>query len=203
MYHLVKGLYEYATSKEEYSVLLLGLDNAGKTTLLEKIKSMYLPSAPAPPKVGSTIPTVGQNVSIIPLSNPSIYLKLWDIGGQSTLRTLWKSYYSSAHAIVFVIDSTDAPRIESEVVETLREVIENEETEGVPVLVLANKQDCEESLEIAELKEVVNPVVVQLGARDSRVLPVSALEGTGVMEAVEWLKTRVMWNKESRPPTMR
>lgn len=78
---------------------------------------------------------------------------------------------------MFVIDSTDVPRIEKEVVEVLREVVENEMTEGVPVLVLANKQDCEESLEIAELKEVVNPVIVQLGARDSRVLPVSALEG--------------------------
>ena len=162
---------------------------------------------------------MGQNVSIIPLQNPAVYLKLWDIGGQSTLRKLWKSYYSSAHAIVFVIDSTDVPRIESEVVATLREVIESEETEGVPVLVLANKQDRDESLEIAELKEVINPVVVQLGARDSRVLPVSALEGwvtpperceegtnenrTGVVEAVEWLKTRVMWNKDNRPPTMR
>lgn len=193
----------YATSKEEYSILLLGLDNAGKTTLLEKIKSIYLPSQPAPPKIGSTIPTVGQNVSNIPLRNPNVYLRLWDIGGQLTLRKLWKSYYGSAHAIVFVIDSTDIPRIESEVVATLREVVENEETEGVPVLVLANKQDRDESLEIAELKEVVNPVIVQLGARDSRVLPVSALEGTGVVEAVEWLKTRVMWNKESRPPTMR
>lgn len=173
---------------------LLGLDNAGKTvlsllpppcpeiantaqTLLETIKSMYLSSALPPPKEGGTIPTVGQNVSIIPLTSPTIYLKLWDIGGQSTLRTLWKSYYSSAHAIVFVIDSTDVPRIESEVVEVLKEVVEHEETEGVPVLVLANKQDRDESLEIAELKEVVNPVVVRLGARDSRVLPVSALEG--------------------------
>jgi ADP-ribosylation factor related protein 1 len=132
-----------------------------------------------------------------------VYLKLWDIGGQSTLRKLWKSYYSSAHAIVFVIDSTDLPRINSEVVEVLREVIESEETEGVPILVLANKQDRDESLEIAELKEVVMPVVVELGARDSRVLPVSALEGQGVREAVEWLRTRVVWNRESRPPTMR
>ncbi|RPB13791.1 P-loop containing nucleoside triphosphate hydrolase protein [Morchella conica CCBAS932] len=203
MYHLATELYYYATSKEEYSVLLLGLDNAGKTTLLEKIKSLYLPNGPLPPKAGSTIPTVGQNVSLIPLSSPSIYLKLWDIGGQSTLRSLWKSYYSSAHAIVFVIDSTDVPRIESEVVDVLKEVVEHEETEGVPVLVLANKQDRDESLEIAQLKEVVNPVIVSLGARDSRVLPVSALEGTGVKEAVDWLKTRVMWNKESRPPTMR
>lgn len=146
-------------------------------TLLETIKSIFLAHGPTPPTAGSTIPTVGQNVSIIPLQNPSIYLKLWDIGGQMTLRSLWKSYYSSAHAIVFVIDSTDIPRISNEVVETLKEVIANEETDGVPVLVLANKQDRDESLEIAELKELVNPIIVQLGARDSRVLPVSALEG--------------------------
>lgn len=141
------------------------------------MKSLYLPNGPLPPKAGSTIPTVGQNVSLIPLSSPSIYLKLWDIGGQSTLRSLWKSYYSSAHAIVFVIDSTDVPRIGREVVDVLKEVVEHEETEGVPVLVLANKQDRDESLEIAQLKEVVNPVIASLGARDSRVLPVSALEG--------------------------
>ena len=116
-------------------------------------------------------------MSLIPLTNPAVYLKLWDIGGQSTLRKLWKSYYASAHAIVFVIDSTDMPRINSEVVETLREVIQSQETEGVPVLVLANKQDRDESIEIAELKEFINPVVLELGARDSRVLPVSALEG--------------------------
>lgn len=69
------------------------------------------------------------------------------------------------------------PRIGREVVDVLKEVVEHEETEGVPVLVLANKQDRDESLEIAQLKEVVNPVIVSLGARDSRVLPVSALEG--------------------------
>lgn len=78
---------------------------------------------------------------------------------------------------MFVIDSTDVPRIGREVVDVLKEVVEHEETEGVPVLVLANKQDRDESLEIAQLKEVVNPVIVSLGARDSRVLPVSALEG--------------------------
>lgn len=116
-------------------------------------------------------------MSVIGLQNPAVRLKLWDIGGQATLRKLWKSYYAAAHAIVFVIDSTDVPRIESEVVATLRDVVAHDDAEGVPVLVLANKQDRDDSLEIAELKEVINPIIVQLGARDSRVLPVSALEG--------------------------
>ena len=85
----------------------------------------------------------------------------------------------------------------------LQEVIKNEEVEGVPVLVLANKQDREESIEIARVKEVVLGVLVGLGARDSRVLPVSALEGRGVREAVDWLRSRVKWNREARPPVLR
>ncbi|KAI5805620.1 ADP-ribosylation factor family-domain-containing protein [Peziza echinospora] len=200
MYHLAKGLYLYATSKEEYSILLLGLDNAGKTTLLSQIKSLYLPHHPHPPS--TTLPTIGQNTSTIPYT-PTTVLKIWDIGGQHTLRRFWREYYTSCHAIVFVIDSSDLTRLSTEVRETLEAVVGNEETEGVPVLVLANKQDREESAEIAAVKEVVNPVMVKVGARDSRVLPVSALEGGGVREAVEWLGTRVVWNKEARPPVLK
>src|SRR6201995_1285584 len=53
----------------------------------------------------NTVPTVGQNVSTITL--PDMYLKIWDVGGQHSLRGLWQSYYASCHAIVFVIDSSD------------------------------------------------------------------------------------------------
>jgi ADP-ribosylation factor related protein 1 len=103
MYHLAKGLYRLATSKEEYSVILLGLDNAGKTTFHEQVKSLFLPDHPEP-RV-KTVPTVGQTVSTITM--PDMYLKIWDVGGQLTLRRLWQSYYASCHAIVFIIDSTD------------------------------------------------------------------------------------------------
>jgi ADP-ribosylation factor related protein 1 len=246
MYHLMKGLYLYATSKEgkptvihplcsrqkehgnltdpffskptEYSILLLGLDNAGKTTLLEQIKSLYLPSASLPS--GKTVPTVGQNVSTITL--PDLYLKIWDVGGQHSLRRLWQSYYSSCHAIVFVIDSTDVGDADIEKLGrgeagdggrlhecrlVLEDVIQHSETEGVPLLVLANKQDREDCVEVVRVKEGLVRKVFEGekggGVRDSRVLPISALTGTGVREAVEWLCSRVKWNKESRPPLMR
>ncbi|KAF8465378.1 ADP-ribosylation factor family-domain-containing protein [Kalaharituber pfeilii] len=132
-------------------------------------------------------------------------LKLLDIGGQHSLRRLWSEYYSTSHAIVFVIDSADPERLlaTAEVRIALEEVVKSEETEGVPVLVLANKQDREESVEIAQVKDAVLGVLVGLGARDSRVLPVSALEGQGVREAVEWLRSRVKWNREARPPVLK
>jgi ADP-ribosylation factor related protein 1 len=202
----------------EYSILLLGLDNAGKTTLLEQIKSIYLPSAAMPS--GKTVPTVGQNVSTITL--PDVYLKIWDVGGQHSLRRLWQSYYSSCHAIVFVIDSTDVGDADIEKLSrgeagdggrldecrlVLEDVIQHSETEGVPLLVLANKQDREDCIEVVRVKEGLVRKVFEgekgSGVRDSRVLPISALTGTGVREAVEWLRSRVKWNKETRPPVMR
>ncbi|KAL7925913.1 P-loop containing nucleoside triphosphate hydrolase protein [Trichoderma austrokoningii] len=212
MYHLAKGLYMLATSKEEYSVILLGLDNAGKTTFHEQVKSMYLPNAPEPKL--KTVPTVGQNVSTITL--PDMYVKLWDVGGQHSLRKLWQSYYASCHAIVFIIDSTDIGDGDLEHENTgrldecrlvLEDVLQNSETEGVPLLILANKQDREDCVETIRIKEGLVKRVMEgekgSAIRDSRVLAMSALTGDGVREAIDWVRSRVQWNKESRPPVMR
>ncbi|KAF2874213.1 P-loop containing nucleoside triphosphate hydrolase protein [Massariosphaeria phaeospora] len=229
MYHLFKSLYLHATSKEEYSILVLGLDNAGKTTLLEQVKASYGASHPNL----KTVPTVGQNVATVslPPPNPPIYLKIWDVGGQHSLRGLWQSYYASCHAIVFVIDSSDVgnasledlaaasanpgatpnPNIDTGRLDECRLVLEsvlaNEDASGVPILVLANKQDREDCVEVVRIKEGFVRRVFEGekggNVRDSRVLPCSALTGTGVLEAVEWLCSRVRWNKEARPPVMR
>ncbi|KAF1954787.1 ARF/SAR superfamily [Byssothecium circinans] len=224
MYHLFKSIYLHATSKEEFSILLLGLDNAGKTTLLEQIKAAYSSLNPNL----KTVPTVGQNVATVslPPPNPPIYLKIWDVGGQHSLRGLWQSYYSSCHAIVFVLDSSDVGNATlsdlsnasntSSSVDTgrleecklvLESVLQNEDAAGVPILVLANKQDREDCVEVVRIKEGFVRKVFEgekgEAVRDSRVLPCSALTGTGVKEAVEWLCSRVQWNKEGRPPVMR
>lgn len=261
MYHLAKSLYFWATSKEgnhtsppspsphpfkpplpnpskahqivEYSILLLGLDNAGKTTLLTTIKTLYN-QTPHPSK--PTVPTVGQNVATITLDD--MYLKIWDVGGQHALRSMWTSYYSVCHAIVFVVDGCDIGEEDSSpptlssaggVVEiggnnnnndaapttgrleecrrTLESVLSHPSTASIPLLVLANKQDREDCVETVRIKEGLVRRVFEGerggGVRDSRVLPVSALKGDGVREAVEWVRSRVRWNKEGRGPVMR
>ena len=175
-----------------------------------------------------------------------MYLKIWDIGGQHSLRKLWQSYYKSCHAIVFVVDSSDigdgetsylSSRTETGVAGgtngseeegpnpdldgagskhlgrleecklVLESVLASSDTTGVPILVLANKQDREDCVETVKIKDgLVRPVFEGEkggGVRDSRVLPISALTGTGVGEAVEWVRSRVKWNKEGRPPVMR
>lgn len=235
---------------------MLGLDNAGKTTLLSQIKALYqsrADGAPAP-NPGKTVPTVGQNVATISL--PDMNLKIWDVGGQISMRGLWQSYYSSCHAIIFVVDSADvgqdpditrlpssagrhpssisgpsrgATRIGNgepfseqnvginagrsefgrldECRQVLESVLQNADVAGVPILVLANKQDREDCVEVVRIKEGFVRKVFEgeagTGVRDSRVLPVSALMGSGVQAAVEWVQSRVKWNKEGRPPVMR
>ena len=153
-----------------------------------------------------------------------MYIKLWDVGGQQALRSMWTSYYSVCHAIVFVVDGCDVGDADSYNIPTtpggerdmgrleecrkaLEGVLGNRDTQGVPLLVLANKQDREDCVETVRIKEGLVRKVFEgergAGVRDSRVLPISALKGTGVREAVEWVRTRVKWNKEGREPVMR
>lgn len=238
-------------------MILLGLDNAGKTTLLSQIKALFQdrPEGAPAPNPGKTVPTVGQNVANISL--PDMYLKIWDVGGQISMRGLWQSYYASCHAIIFVVDSTDlgqdpditrlrvppgarrpsaasgasgsgsggggdqyfteqmvginAPGSDfgrlDECRQVLESVLQHSDVAGVPILVLANKQDREDCVEVVRIKEGFVRKVFEgekgTDVRDSRVLPVSALVGSGVQEAVEWVQSRVKWNKEGRPPVMR
>ncbi|KAI9314044.1 ADP-ribosylation factor family-domain-containing protein [Dichotomocladium elegans] len=198
MYTLLSGFYHYITRKEEYYVLIIGLENAGKTTLLERIKSIFL-GVPglAPERIA---PTVGLNIGRVDIKSSRI--NFWDLGGQRDLRSLWERYYPECHGIVFVVDSTEHKRLD-ECRETFEKIITNDRVEGVPILMLANKQDVEGALRVEEIKEVFNQIAVKLGARDSRVLPVSALKGEGVREAVDWLILRLQRNKFNRPPIYR
>lgn len=200
MFHLAKSIYDQYTLWPEYSVLILGLDNAGKTTLLEKLKSIYISNYKELPP-NRILPTVGQNVATLTIDK--IHLKFWDVGGQDSLRDLWNEYYSQAHVIVFVIDSCDNDRL-LECKETLLKIITDDKIEGLPILMLANKQDIQiqinSKLEIAEIKEIFNKIAENLNANDSTVLPISAINGDGVVEAITWLKDRILLNKKNRPP---
>ncbi|GMK58580.1 hypothetical protein CspeluHIS016_0600220 [Cutaneotrichosporon spelunceum] len=215
MYHLFKGLHTYLTRKDEYSVVIIGLDNAGKTTMLEKIKTLYNPTPGMPPdKIG---PTVGQNIGKISL--PSTTMHFFDLGGQRDIRSIWPRYYDECHAVVFVLDASDQARL-SETWEVFDEVLNSPRLLNLPLLLLANKQDKDTSLTVAEVRESHDawqrarperaPVpdspqshTIDLPDEDKAqrmasldVLGVSALEGTGVREAVDWLYIRVQNSRQ-------
>ncbi|KAJ3795616.1 P-loop containing nucleoside triphosphate hydrolase protein [Lentinula aff. detonsa] len=207
MYHLLKGLHEHLTRKEEFSIIIIGLDGAGKTTLLEKIKTFYNDTPGlSPDKIG---PTVGQNTGKITL--PSTILQFWDLGGQRGIRNIWHKYYDDCHAVVYVIDADDRERL-SEGWEVFDSVLSAPQILGVPLLLLANKQDTPHSLSVEEIRndyENYHQRKMESARRSVRygegedmtsrkeriasldAMGVSAIEGTGVRAAVDWLFIRV------------
>lgn len=89
-----------ASGPKPLRILMVGLDNAGKTTILYKLKIG---------EVVTTIPTIGFNVENVEYKN--LKFTVWDVGGQQTIRQLWKHYYSNTDGIIFVIDSHDNRRL--------------------------------------------------------------------------------------------
>ncbi|ODM90903.1 ADP-ribosylation factor-related protein 1 [Orchesella cincta] len=173
MYTLLSGLYRYMTQSEEYCVVILGLDDAGKTTYLEAVKAAmskdYKRMDPS-----RITPTVGLNTGQVDTTGISI--QFWDLGGQAELQTLWDKYYSECHGVIYVIDSHDRDRIE-ESKEAFDKMIRNELLQGVPLLVLANKQDLPDCMGVREVKPIFNQSAHLIGPRDCMVMPVSALTG--------------------------
>ncbi|KAJ2895948.1 ADP-ribosylation factor protein 3 [Coemansia aciculifera] len=196
MYTLVSGAYRYFTRQDEYNILMLGLDGAGKTTLLEKIKHTFtgLPGM-APNRIQ---PTVGVNIGKIPMKRG--LLKFMDLGGQPDLHGIWESYFDDCHAIAFIVDSCNTERIDEAMEALLRLVANAESLVGVPVLVVANKCDLLGAASLAEMKERVNEMADFMDARDVRVVEASGIEGTGVKLAVEWLYSRIIENRDRKPP---
>ncbi|KAM6140956.1 LOW QUALITY PROTEIN: ADP-ribosylation factor-like protein 11 [Pterocles gutturalis] len=127
--------------KRDARVVMLGLDFAGKSTLLYKLKSGW---------AVETCPTVGFNVEY--LKTPCrVSFTLWDVGGQSSLRASWPDYLEDTNILVFVLDSTDVARL-PEAAAALEEVLSHPSMAGV-LLLLANKQEVPGALTPAELGE--------------------------------------------------
>ena len=194
MYTLLSGLYRHLSQKDEFSVLILGLDNAGKTTFLESARAKFSDSNFNPSKVTTT---VGLNIAKI--ESAGIRLNFWDLGGQEELRALWDKYFAECHAVVYTVDSNDRERI-AESKESFDRMIANDQLRGVPLLVLANKQDLAECMGVREVKPIFADNADRIGRRECMVLPTSGLTGDGVQEGIEWLVDCVKRNSVERPP---
>jgi len=199
MYHLLRGLYTYMVQKDDYFLLILGLDNAGKSTYLEAAKTQFCKGYRSLPSSKITT-TVGLNIGQVDVAG--IRINFWDLGGQDDLQSLWDKYYAECHAVIYVVDSADRERID-ESKEVFDRVIGSEHLIGVPLLVLANKQDIPDCMGVREVKPIFNQSAHLIGRRDCMVMPVSALHGDGVDEGIEWLVECVKRNSGNRPPSGR
>merc|ERR1712196_614029 len=127
--------------KKDCRILMVGLDAAGKTTILYKLKLG---------EVVTTIPTIGFNVETVEYKN--INFTVWDVGGQDKIRPLWRHYYQNTHGLIFVVDSNDRDRV-LEARDELTKMLGEEEMRDAILLVFANKQDLPNAMTPAEITD--------------------------------------------------
>ncbi|KAA0160801.1 hypothetical protein FNF28_05325 [Cafeteria roenbergensis] len=159
MFSLAAALYEECTRKQEVRVPILGLANAGKTTLLEQAKSLF-PSDLPPMPLRSIRPTIGMNIGRLTVDGA--VLLAWDVGGQ--MESLWPSYYDGAHALVFVVDASDTATF-PRVAEALARVLAHRAVSDRRVLLVANKQDLPGALSASAVREGVVAPAAAMAAR--------------------------------------
>ena len=161
--------------KRLVKIMFIGLDAAGKTTILYQLKLG---------EVVSTIPTIGFNVETIDHGN--VRYQSWDVGLRSQTRPLLRHYYAQTEAVVFVIDCHDKERYREAVDELLDDVVKADELTGIPILVLANKQDM---AGVMSKEEIVGDLMTKSGLKERKweVFPVSGLNGEGLRKGLDWL----------------
>ncbi|CAI5726747.1 unnamed protein product [Hyaloperonospora brassicae] len=183
MFSLFWGLWSYLFTRAELHLLIVGLDDAGKTTLLEQLKGIYSKKPGIP--LDKIPPTVGLNIARVDIQRSRVIF--WDLGGQERLRAIWNKYYSESHGVVFVIDSANEQRFQ-EAKETLHAMLSNSELSGVPLLVLANKMDLEGAKTVSYITETLD-VEARPGSVAS--YPICALTREGIEGAMSWLVNAV------------
>ncbi|KAJ3009142.1 ADP-ribosylation factor protein 3 [Thoreauomyces humboldtii] len=169
---IVSGVFKLRSGPTDLRILLLGLDNAGKTTVLKSLASE---------DITEIKPTQGFNIKSMVVDG--VKLNVWDIGGQKTIRPYWRNYFESTDVLIYIIDSADRRRLE-ETGEELHSLLEEHKLAGVPVLVLANKQDLASALPGDEIATGLNLNAIR--DRHWQIQPCSAKSGEGVEEGLQW-----------------
>ncbi|XP_018321160.1 ADP-ribosylation factor-like protein 3 [Agrilus planipennis] len=158
---------------KELRLLLLGLDNAGKTTILKILSSE---------DINHVTPTAGFNIKSV--TSDGFKLNVWDIGGHKKIRPYWKNYFENTDVLIYVVDSADKKRLEETGLE-LYELLSDDKLHDVPLLVYANKQDLTDALTASELAEALG--LPSIKNRAWQIQACTAKEGVGVKEGMEWV----------------
>ncbi|KAL1129474.1 hypothetical protein AAG570_014000 [Ranatra chinensis] len=165
--------------KIEMRVVALGLDGAGKTSILFKLKQN---------EFMSVTPTIGFNVETIEYKN--LRFNVWDIGGQPKLRPLWKHYFLNTQAVVFVVDSSDKERLTEASLE-LAKLVAEKELKDAALLIFANKQDVDGSEGVESVTEAVGASKLCC-SHSWHLQGCSAQTGAGLYQGLDWLSSQLV-----------
>mmetsp|Transcript_20591 Transcript_20591/g.26675 ORF Transcript_20591/g.26675 Transcript_20591/m.26675 type:complete len:183 (+) Transcript_20591:42-590(+) len=174
---LFSRFFQALLGSKEVRILILGLDNAGKTTILYKLQNESEEDI-------QTIPTIGFNVETLQYKN--IKLQVWDLGGQTSIRPYWRCYYPNTDAIIFVVDSADKERL-AVARQELQAMLEEDELKNSILLVFANKQDQQGALGAKDVSESLG--LADVRSRQWSIQEACAVKGIGLSEGFDWLVT--------------
>lgn len=186
---LWQGIIEWLQGiffSHEMELTIIGLQNAGKTTLVNLLSTGDF--------TDDRIPTVGFNMRRV--QKGGVTLKIWDLGGQARFRTMWERYCRGVSAVVFVLDAADRERFETAKVE-LHDILSRPALAAIPVLVLANKSDLPAAVKSVDeivsifglhsLSQVPGDSAGQERSREVACFSISAKEKSNIDITLEWL----------------
>ncbi|KDD76860.1 ADP-ribosylation factor [Helicosporidium sp. ATCC 50920] len=166
-------LFAKLFSNKEMRILMVGLDAAGKTTILYKLKLG---------EIVTTIPTIGFNVETVEYKG--VQFTVWDVGGQDKIRPLWRHYFQNTQGLIFVVDSNDRERV-GEARDELHRMLNEDELRDAVLLVFANKQDLPNAMNAAEITDKLG--LHSLRQRHWYIQSATATSGDGLYEGLDWL----------------
>ncbi|WJX51014.1 ADP-ribosylation factor 1 [Trifolium repens] len=170
-----RKLFDSFFGNTEMRVVMLGLDAAGKTTILYKLHIG---------EVLSTVPTIGFNVEKVQYKN--VIFTVWDVGGQEKLRALWRHYFNNTDGLIYVVDSLDRERI-GKAKQEFQTIINDPFMLNSVILVLANKQDLKGAMTTREVCDGLG--LFDLKNRKWHIQATCALRGDGLYEGLDWLSS--------------
>jgi ADP-ribosylation factor-like protein 2 len=159
--------------EREIRVLMVGLDNAGKTTIVKRVNGE---------SIDEISPTLGFNIKT--MTHGAYALNIWDVGGQKTLRSYWKNYYEATDALIWVVDSADVRRME-DCKRELAAVLGEEKLAGASALIFANKRDIQGAMDVESMVDALG--LRQLENRHWKIVGCSAVNGEGLLDGFDWL----------------
>ena len=184
---LLSKIIEFFTkNRNNFKIIILGIQNAGKTTILYRLSLGQLVK---------TTPTIGSNVEELTYNN--VKFQAWDLGGQESTRTVWDVYYMNTDAVVFVIDSQDDEYFEESKAE-FHKLLKNSNLKNAILLIFANKQDLpgakpvNQIIEDYELNTIKNHMWF--------IQPCSAVKGEGLINGIKWLSEQLVFRGKNNFP---
>mmetsp|Transcript_10191 Transcript_10191/g.19946 ORF Transcript_10191/g.19946 Transcript_10191/m.19946 type:complete len:183 (+) Transcript_10191:27-575(+) len=173
----IAGAFKSLFGKQDVRILMVGLDAAGKTTILYKLKLG---------EIVTTIPTIGFNVETVEYKN--LKFTMWDVGGQDKLRPLWRHYFQNTNGVIFVVDSNDRDRV-GQAKQELEKMLSEDELRNAVLLVFANKQDLPNAMSTTEVTEKLG--LHGLRQRNWFIQGCCATTAQGLYEGLDWLSANI------------